>query len=137
VSRQVNRGVLACLVGGVVFIALTMLFHRVTFPEQGREFAERLNSDTPLMLLPAFIYTGVLAYLFSLVYRGGSPAFEGYRLGACSGLIVIPTFTVIMIRIGVEPWFAALDLLWHVLVQQALTGMVVGLVCGPRPQVGS
>lgn len=76
-SRQAIRGVAACVVGGVVFIALTMLFHRVAFPEQGREFAARLNSDTPLMMLPVFTYTAVLAYLFSLVFRGGSLAFEG------------------------------------------------------------
>ena len=124
------RAAAASILGAVVFIALTMLFHRILFGEQVRAFAEHLNSDTPVMVLPVFVYTAVLTYLYSLAYRGGSPAFEGYRLGVCSGLIVIPTFTVIMFRIGVEPWFALLDFAWHVLVQQAVTGMVVGVVCG-------
>ena len=127
----------ATIAGSAAFVALTLVFHRVFFAEQGRAFAEHLDADTPLAMIAVVLYAATLTYLYTMVYRGGSPALEGYRLGACSGLIVIPTFNVIMINIGTPPWFVALDFLWHVLVQQALTGMIVGLVVGRTASASS
>jgi len=131
------RLIAATIAGSAAFVALTLVFHRVLFAEQGRAFAEHLGAQTPLMMIAVVLNAGTLAYIYTLAYRGGSPALEGYRLGACTGLIVIPTFNVIMINIGTALGFVVLDFLWHVFVQQAVTGMIVGLVIGRGPSPSS
>ena len=74
----------------------------------------------------------LMAWVYPIGYKGGSPVKEGLRFGAVIGLIWILPWSVIIYGIWNLPLAVVLvDSAWHV-VEEGLAGLAVGLIYGPN-----
>jgi hypothetical protein len=119
-------------VGGsfIVMSILGWLWHRVIL----RGFyVEHLPSALPepnvLFVLLGFLILAILmAYLYPLGYKGGSPLKEGLRFGVIIGLLWFLPLSVIMVGVvGKSGTLVVVDGLWR-LVEQGVGGIVIGYV---------
>jgi len=119
-------------VGGsfIVMLFLGWLWHRVIL---GDFYMEHLKSPLaePNMLFIALgflILAALMAYLYPLGYKGGSPLKEGLRFGVVIGLLWFLPINVIMIGVVDKPGIlVVVDGLWR-LVEQGIGGIVIGYI---------
>ncbi len=80
-----------------------------------------------------FFLTGfLLSAIYPIGYKGGSPASEGYRFGMLMGAVwMIPSAFVIFLGAGIgTPVGILVDMPWHILIEEGIAGLVIGLVYG-------
>jgi hypothetical protein len=78
------------------------------------------------IVLGYLILAALMAYLYPLGYKGGSPLKEGLRFGIIIGLLWYLPFNVIMIGVvGKSGTLIVVDGLWR-LVEQGVGGIVIG-----------
>ncbi len=119
-------------VGGsfIVMLFLGLLWHRVILRSFYVEhFPAAFAEPNFIFAILGFLILAVLmAYLFPLGYKGGSPVKEGLRFGAIIGLLWFLPFNVIMIGvIGKSGTLVVVDGLWR-MVEQGIGGIVIGYV---------
>lgn len=128
---------LAFLGGGIVMLGLSYLWHRVLM-------ADFYSPDVAMEPDMIFIFAGygalalLMAIIYPLGYRGGSPTSEGPRFGALMGLVAFVPFSLIVAALMPE-WsdmkIAAVDWGWHI-VEQGVGGLVIALIYG-RPKAAA
>jgi len=80
------------------------------------------------IILGVLILAVLMAYMYPLGYKGGSPLKEGLRFGVVIGLLWILPYNVIMIGVvGTSKTLVVVDALWHI-VEQGVGGIVIGYI---------
>jgi hypothetical protein len=91
-----------------------------------------MKSVMPIGMAAMFLGMVVLAVLYALLYRGGSPLYEGARFGALIGIFALCAFVLhnyVNLNIGLT-----LTLQQSVVytVQWVIVGVVIGLIYRPH-----
>ncbi|MEQ9006411.1 MAG: hypothetical protein RLP12_00900 [Ekhidna sp.] len=125
--RQLILAWLAC---SATNILVGVLFHRFVIGEQIVAWYEQLGSQpTPVLALGThLVISTVMVYLYPKFYKGGSAALEGYRLGVAVGVLTIAPIAFVFLVMKISIWTIVVDVLWHILIEEPLTGVVIGLV---------
>jgi hypothetical protein len=93
---------------------------------------EAMTSVMPIGVVAMLLGTVTLAVLYALLYRGGSPLYEGARFGALIGVFALCAFVLhnyVTLNIG-----STLMLQQAVVytVQWVIVGVVIGLLYRPH-----
>ncbi len=133
---NVKKFVLAWMAAVVVTFLLAGLWHLYLLADFYEAHTQGLARETPNM---AFVILGnlILGFLMALVYpmgyKGGSPVKEGFRFGALIGLIWILPVSVIFHGVWNYPLTGVIvDSAWHV-VEEGMAGIAIALVYGGQP----
>ena len=128
-----KKMLLACLAAFVVTFLLSGLWHIVLLGDFYKANDVALARAEPNMLfviLGQLILTFLMAVVYPMGYKGGSPVKEGFRFGAIIGLIWLLPWSVMMHGIWNYPLAGVIvDSAWHV-VEEGVGGIVIGLVYG-------
>ncbi|OGU60618.1 MAG: hypothetical protein A2455_07340 [Ignavibacteria bacterium RIFOXYC2_FULL_35_16] len=128
-----KKMLLACLAAFVVTFLLSGLWHIVLLGDFYKANDVALARAEPNMLfviLGQLILTFLMAVVYPMGYKGGSPVKEGFRFGAIIGLIWLLPWSVMMHGLWNYPLAGVIvDSAWHV-VEEGVGGIVIGLVYG-------
>ncbi len=130
---SVKKFILAGLAAFAVMAVLGGLWHKVllgSFYEA--HFKYIADADMVIVMIGLFLTGFLLSAIYPIGYKGGSPSSEGYRFGMLMGAVwIVPTAFVIFLGADlVTPVGILVDLPWHILIEEGLAGMVIGLVYG-------
>ncbi len=133
---NVKKFVLAWMAAVVVTFLLAGLWHLYLLADFYEVQSQALAREEPNM---AFIMVGylILGFLMALVYpigyKGGSPVKEGFRFGALIGLIWILPWSVIIHGLWNYPLAGVIvDSAWRV-IEEGIAGIGIALVYGRQP----
>ncbi len=84
----------------------------------------------PTIILAEIIRAFLLAYIYPLGYKGGSPGMEGHRFGVLMGLFtaMLPLVYVSQLNFASFNWFCVEGLFF--VIQGAIAGLIVALIYG-------
>ena len=106
---------------------LAGLWHNLVLPSINKN-TEAHHEGLGLMMLAYFMLALLMAYVYSLIYRGKKPVIEGLRLGVVVGILwVLPHGLVMAGAHDTSIIYEFKNALWHVF-EQGVGGMVIGLV---------
>ncbi len=132
---NVKKFVLAWMTAVVVALLLAFGWHFFLLGDFYRAQAEALAREEPQLV---FIFVALLilyflmAFVYPIGYKGGSPVKEGFRFGALIGLIWVLPMTVVDHGLWNLPLTTVMvDPAWHV-VEEGIGGIAIALVYG-RP----
>jgi hypothetical protein len=133
---NLKKFILAGLAAFVVMALLGGLWHKVLLGSfYGEHFKYIADADMVMVMIGLFLTGFLLSAIYPVGYKGGSPASEGYRFGMLMGAVwMIPTAFIIFLGAGlVTPVGILVDMPWHILVEEGIAGLVIGLVYGKIP----
>ncbi|MCK4798022.1 MAG: hypothetical protein KAT05_11600 [Spirochaetes bacterium] len=121
------------LLSGLWYTLIMADFYEANSPSTA--FAE---PKMQFIVLGYFILALILAYIYPLGYKGGSPVIEGLKFGVVMGLLwILPIGVVLFGVMESSGILLVVDAIWHV-VEQGIGGIVIGLVYGSQiPSVKS
>lgn len=130
-----SRFVIAGVAGFIVLFGLGFAWHVPIF---GGFYAEQIfRIARPEMILPTIIIAEIirafiLAYIYPIGYKGGSPVTEGAKFGIMLGL-----FTAMMPLIYFARYeYASMAFFWvegaFFVIQGAIAGIVIALIYGRK-----
>ncbi len=130
---NVKKFVLAWVAAVVVTFLLGVLWHLFLLADFNEVQEQALAREEPNMV---FVFVGhlILGFLMALVYpigyKGGSPVKEGFRFGALIGLIWILPLSVILHGVWNLPLTGVIvDSAWHV-IEEGVGGIAIARVYG-------
>jgi hypothetical protein len=125
---------LSTIAASIFLILINTVLFPLVFPDGPAQFYANAR-EKPLFLfnLLAYIATAfLLAYIYPIGYRGGSPRVEGIRFGMYMGLLVsLPHTFHVYATVDYAFYSAALVIAWTIVVWGAV-GIVIALVHGSR-----
>jgi hypothetical protein len=133
---NVKKFLLAGLAAFAVIALLGGLWHKVLLGNFYGEHFKFVADINMVKVIIGFFLTGfLLSAIYPIGYKGGSPASEGYRFGMLMGAVwMVPTAFVIFLGAGlVTPVGVVVDMPWHILIEEGIAGLVIGLVYGKIP----
>ena len=124
---------LSCLAGFTGMFTLSGLWYMVIM----REFYASQNASImhdpvsifPFILLGYAVLSLIMAYMYPLGYKGGTPAKEGLRFGILVGLLLVSLNLTLQGVYILTTSSTIVDSLYH-LVEQGLGGVLIALVYG-------
>ena len=123
----------AWLAAFVVTFLLSGLWHLVLLGDFYNAQTEAIAREETKMLfvvLGQLILTFLMALIYPIGYKGGSPVKEGMRFGALIGLIWILPWSLIIHGIWKYPLLSVIvDSAWHI-VEEGVAGIVIGVIYG-------
>jgi hypothetical protein len=126
---KVKKFIIATLAAFVVMFLLGGLWH-VTL------LGDFYTAQTEV-LLGVLILAFLMALVYPIGYKGGSPVREGLRFGVLIGLIWILPWSVIIHGIWKYPLLCVIvDSVWHI-VEQGIGGLIIGIIYGKGSEVES
>jgi len=130
---NVKKFVLAWMAAVVVALLLAFGWHLFLLGDFYQAQGQALAREEPNFVF-IFVALLILYFLMALVYpigyKGGSPVKEGFRFGALIGLIWVLPVTVAHHGLYNLPLaYVIVDPAWHV-VQEGIGGIVIALVYG-------
>lgn len=118
------------LAGAIAMWLLAGLWHKVIMVQFYSNATEAKHEGTSIILLAYIILSLLISYLFSRIYKGGSHAVEGLKLGAIVGVLWVFPHDLAMAGAHGEPLtYVFKNAVWHV-VEQAFGGVIIGWVYG-------
>lgn len=129
-----KKFILATIFYSAVTMAHGFTWHLVFFPEFYAELGV-YNREPPIIPLgfASMVIQGlVLAYLYPLYYRGGSPIREGIKFGLILGIFLFSVSTLAVgakIQVSSMPHWLGIQATFH-LIQFVLAGAGIGLIYG-------
>lgn len=133
-----KKFILATIVYSIISLILGVTWHFALFKELYHELGI-YNREPPIIPLgfASMIIQGViLAYLYPLFYKGGSPIKQGIKFGLIMGLFLFSVSTLAngaKIQVTSMSTWLAIQTGFH-LSQFILVGAGIGLVYGKHPQ---
>ncbi len=128
---DVKKLLTAAAAGFVVMYVLSYLWHQVLLAETYS--LPQLQRDQPDMMpivLAHVVLALLMAYMYPIGYKGGSPAAEGFRFGALIGLVATAPLSLIFVGVWHYPMNVALiDSAWHI-IEQGLMGVAIAMIYG-------
>jgi len=130
---NVKKFVLAWMAAVVVNVSLAVLWHIFLFADFYQTQGQALAREEPnlVFVFVAHLILGFLmAFVYPIGYKGGSPVKEGFRFGALIGLIWVLPLTVGHYGLYNLPLaYVIVDPAWHV-VEEGIGGIAIALVYG-------
>lgn len=124
---------LATIVAFIIMVLLSSLWYMVIMGDYyDREFTEVQRPEFKM----AWIFIGYLvaallmAYIYPIGYRGGSPAGEGLRFGLLIGLIMALPSALVYYGVWTIPFGATLIDAIYLIIEKIAGGLVIGLIYG-------
>ena len=93
---------------------------------------EEMATVMPVGIVATFIAILVVAIIFAMIYRGGSGATEGLRLGVLIGVFAVCNVLHNYMNLNIGPKLA-LGQAAAYFVQWTIVGIVIGLIYKPTP----
>ena len=112
------------------------LWHRVILGDfyAAQTQLTREETNVPFVVLGVLVLTFLMALIYPIGYKGGSPIKEGLRFGALIGLIWIFPMSLVMHGVWTYPLTSVIvDSAWHV-VEQGVAGLIIGLIYGTQQE---
>ncbi len=119
---------LSTIAGLAVMLILAVLFHTVLM----KEMFVLGEMQPPLIALGYLVFTLIMAYIYPIGYKGGSPVAEGLRFGLLMGVLFTFPREMVMYATGATQYTLktiGVEIVWH-LVEQGVGGIVIALVYG-------
>ena len=130
---NVKKFVLAWVVAFVVTFLLAVLWHLFLLADFYEVQSQALAREEPNMavIIVGYLILGFLmALVYPIGYKGGSPVKEGFRFGALIGLIWVLPVSVIFHGVWNLPLTAVIvDSAWHV-IEEGVGGIAIARVYG-------
>ncbi len=134
---NVKKFVLAWMAAVVVTFLLAGLWHLYLLADFYEVQSQALAREEPNMavIIVGYLILGFLmALVYPIGYKGGSPVKEGFRFGALIGLIWILPWSVIIHGLWNYPLAGVIvDSAWRV-VEEGIAGIGIALVYGRQPE---
>ena len=134
---NVKKFVLAWVAAVVVTFLLAVLWHLfllADFYEVQTQALAREEPNMPVVIVGHLILGFLMAFVYPMGYKGGSPVKEGFRFGALIGLIWILPMSVIIHGLWNYPLTGVIvDSVWHI-VEEGIAGIGIALVYGRQPE---
>ena len=128
----------ALIAGFVTMFLLSGLWHMVVmadFYATDRPSVAFAEPKMQFIVLGYLILALLMAYIYPLGKKGGSPVIEGLKFGILIGLLwMLPEAVVLFGVFESSGTVLVVDTIWHV-VEQGLGGIVIGLVYGSGAEV--
>jgi len=125
----------ALVAGFVAMFLLSGLWHMLIMGDfyqangPSNAFAE---PKMQFIIVGYFILAILMAYIYPLGYKSGSPVIEGLKFGLLMGLLwILPESVVLFGVMESSGTLLVVDAIWH-LVEQGIGGIVIGLVYGSQ-----
>ena len=133
-----KKSVLAAVIYIVISMALGMAWHFVIFKDMYHNLGiyNRAEPIIPLGLTSMVIQGIILAYLYPIFYRGGSPIGQGIKFGFIMGAYLFSISTLAnaaKIQVSSMTTWLLIQTAFHG-IQFLLAGMGIGLVYGKSPE---
>ena len=130
---NVKKFILAWLAAVVVAVFVGLGWHMFLMGDFYQAQSQALAREEPnfvfLFVGPLILYF-LMALVYPIGYKGGSPVKEGFRFGALIGLIwVLPISVIDHGLYNLPLTLVIVDSSWHV-VQEGIGGIVIALVYG-------
>jgi hypothetical protein len=124
------RFILATVGGFIALVVVGLLWYTVVFASfYGDAILKTLQAATIMIIVVDILRALILAYVYPIGYKGGTPWLEGIRFGVVMGLVAgLPT-GFFLSAFGQPMNVAGMQLVFHV-VQGAVLGVVVALIYG-------
>ncbi len=125
---KITTYLLAALAATIISIILNTVYYTVT--AEGHVWAmTKAEPNFLLLTLNHIIFALLLAYIYPIGYKGGSPVTEGFRFGVLMGLIMfVPTGLVVRAawEVPITAYFF-LDIIVAAVVT-GLMGIAIGII---------
>ena len=125
----------ALIAGFIAMFLLSGLWHTLImadFYEANSPSTAFAEPKMQFIVLGYFILALILAYIYPLGYKGGTPVIEGLKFGILMGLLwILPLSVVLFGVMESSGTLLVVDAIWHV-VEQGIGGIVIGLVYGSQ-----
>ncbi|MEM7029054.1 MAG: hypothetical protein AAF629_05635 [Chloroflexota bacterium] len=131
----IKKFTIAVVVAFIISNILNTIYYAVTAAGHVWEMT-KAEPNYPLLMLNHLVFVLLLAYVYPIGYKGGSPIAEGARFGALMGLIMfVPTGLVVRAawEVPITPYFLA-DIVFHTLAT-AIMGISIAFVYGREDQL--
>ena len=126
-----KKMLLAVVAGFAVMFLLSWLWHEFLmgdFYTANNSPGSYAEPKIPFIMLGYFILALILAYIYPLGYKGGSPVIEGLRFGIIMGLLWVVPYNVVLFGLFESSGTVLMvDFVWHI-VEEGIGGIVIGLV---------
>ena len=130
-KTKILKLLIATLVGGLGMWIIAGLWHNLILP-MFNENVQAHHDGLGLMLFAYFILALLMAYIYSLSYKGKRPIMEGLRLGVVVGLLwVLPHGLVMAGAHDTSVVYEFKNAVWH-MIEQGIGGIIVALIYGKR-----
>jgi len=133
-SINFKQLIFATLSAFLFLVVVNNLLFSIVFPEGPPDQYENMR-EKPLRFfhLVAFLVEAfLLAFIYPIGYRGGSPRVEGIRFGMYMGFVVsFPHFFHTYAMVNVDFYSAVLAIVWTVAIW-GIAGILIALVYGRR-----
>ena len=129
---KASKFILAVVVTVVISNILNIGYYGLT--AAGHQWAmTKAQPDFSLLMLNHIIFALLLAYIYPIGYKGGSPVAEGARFGALMGLVMfVPTGLVVRGAWEVPiTWYFPVDIVFHTLAT-AIMGIAIAYIYGSQ-----
>ena len=128
-----KKFVLAAIAGFIVMFGISALWHKIVMGSFYGNHYEAIATNVDLLyVLIGYLVIGLLmAFIYPIGYKGGSPLKEGPRFGALIGLVgLLPMTLIVLLGSGLVTHTGAIvDVIWHI-IEEGIGGTVIALVYG-------
>lgn len=120
------RLIKAALAGGFGMWIVAGLWHNLILPSINSS-VEAHHEGIGILLVAYLILALLMAYLYTLIYKGGRPVSEGLKLGVIIGVLwVFPHGLALAGAHNTSITYEIKNALWHV-VEQGIGGIIIAL----------
>jgi len=125
---------IATLVGGFGMWIIAGLWHNLILPSFNKN-VQAHHDGLGLMLVAYFILAILMAYIYSLSYKGGKPLIEGLKIGVIIGILwVFPHGLAMAGTHDTSVIYEVKNTLWH-MIEQGIGGIIIALIQGKDPGI--
>lgn len=127
---NIKKFILATLAGGVTMWLLAGLWHKLLMAKFYAGETDATHEGTGIIFLAYMVLGVLMAYIYSLGYKGGRPTVEGLRFGVVIGLLwVFPHELAMAGAHGDSILYVFKNAALHI-IEQGVGGIIIGLVYG-------
>ena len=127
-----KKFILAALAAFAVLFVLNSLWFGVIFKDWLANQMPEMHENIPLHVFAELVFAVLLAIIYPLGYKGGSPASEGLKFGLLMGLVYqLPNAIHMYASMGGSPAVPCMFIVNGILVGIA-AGITIGLVYGNK-----
>ncbi len=127
--------VLATLLGFVVMFLISGLWYMVIMKGYyGEQFSEvnRQEFNMVWIAIGYLVCAFLLAVIYPIGYKGGTPANEGLRFGILMGLIISLPMGLVLYGVYNIPLIPTIVNIIYQVVEKGIGGIIIGLAYGKR-----
>jgi hypothetical protein len=122
---------LSTFVGGLVMWIIAGLWHNLILPSFDSN-AQAHHDGLGIMLVSYFILAFLMACIYALSYKGGSPVIEGLKIGIVIGVLwVFPHGLAMAGAHDTSVIYEVKNTLYHI-IEQGIGGIIIAIIWGGK-----